>query len=185
MVQNLISADRIMQEVMDAIVDTTGVDREAVTPDCSLVDDLDVLSLDFLDVNFRIEQVFGIKMARSFVLEHVEEVFGEGVVIDESNEVTEKGVEILKFRMSELAGALKPGMPMDELPSLITPRTLFSAVNDIMDYLPEKSPTGADWKVEEGTHIVCSETGLPAVLPSGDEVIQNWLEALQKEKQIF
>lgn len=185
MAQNLISDDRIMQEVIDAIVHTTGVDKDSITPDSSLVDDLGVLSLDFLDVNFRLEQIFGVKMARNFVLEHVEELFGEGTAIDENNEVTEKGVEILRMRLSETADDLEPGTPVDELPALVTPKTLASAVRDIFSHLPEKSPAGADWKTDDGTHIVCSQTGEAAVLPSGDEVVQNWLNSLQEEKQLF
>lgn len=185
MAQNMISEERIMQEVIDAIVHTTGVEKETIEPDSSLVNDLGVLSLDFLDVNFRLEQVFGIKMARNFVLEHVEELYGEGQAIDENNEVTEKGVEILKMRLGESADDLEPGTPVDELPALVTPRTLASAIGDIFSYLPEKSPAGADWKTEDGTHIVCSQTGEPAVLPSGDEVVQNWLKSLQEEKQLF
>ena len=52
MAKNMISDERIMQEVIDAIVHTTGVDKDTIAPDSSLVEDLDVLSLDFLDVNF-------------------------------------------------------------------------------------------------------------------------------------
>jgi hypothetical protein len=51
--------------------------------------------------------------------------------------------------------------------------------------LPEKSPAGADWKTDDGSHIVCSETGAPASFPSGDELVQDWLRAIQEEKQIF
>jgi len=185
MAQNMISDERIMQEVIDAIVHTTGVDKDTITQDSSLVEDLDVLSLDFLDVNFRLEQVFGMKMARNFVLEHVEEMFGEGVAIDENNDVTEKGVEILKLRLTEAADDLDPGTPVDELPALVTPRTLAAGVGDILAYLPEKSPAGADWKTDDGTHIVCSETGKAPVLPSGDDVVQNWLKSLQEGKKIF
>jgi acyl carrier protein len=185
MAQNMISDERIMQEVIDAIVHTTGVDKDTITPDSSLVEDLDVLSLDFLDVNFRLEQVFGMKMARNFVLEHVEEMFGEGVAIDENNDVTEKGVEILKLRLTEAADDLDPGTPVDELPALVTPRTLAAGVGDILAHLPEKSPAGADWKTDDGTHIVCSETGKAPVLPSGDDVVQNWLKSLQEGKKIF
>ena len=88
MAQNMISDEKIMQEVIDAIVHTTGVEKDTITPDSSLVDDLGVLSLDFLDVNFRLQQVFGVTMARNFVLEHVEELFGEGTANDENNENT-------------------------------------------------------------------------------------------------
>ena len=185
MAQSLIGEERILEEVKEAIAHTTGVDKAAITADSSLVQDLGVLSLDFLDVNFRLEQVFGIKMARNFVLEHAEEMFGEGTVINENNEVTEKGVEILKLRVGEAAGDLEPGTPVDELPALVTPRTLASAIRDILNCLPEKSPAGADWKTGDGTHIVCSKTGAPAALPSGDEIVQRWLKSLQEEKQLF
>lgn len=185
MPQNLISEERIMEEVKEAIAQTTGIDKSTIEPDSSLVSDLGVLSLDFLDINFRLEQVFGIKMARNFVLEHVEEMFGEGTAINEDSEVTEKGVEVLRLRLSEATGDLEPGTPVDELPALVTPRTLAKAVRDILDYLPEKSPAGADWKTEDGTHIVCSQTGQPAALPSGDEVVQNWLKKVQEEKSLF
>ncbi len=185
MPQNLIGEERILEEVKNAIAQTTGVERESITPDSSLVNDLGVLSLDFLDVNFRLEQVFGIKMARNYVLEHAEELFGEGTVINEDSEITEKGVEILKLRLKEAADGLEPGTPVDELPAFVTPRTLASAVRDILACLPERSPAGAEWKTEDGTRIVCSKTGSPAVFPSGDEVVQRWLRSLQEEKQLF
>ena len=183
--QNLVSDDKIMQEVVDAIVQTTGVEKSEVRPDSSLVNDLGVLSLDFLDVNFRLEQVFGIKMARNFVLEHAEEMFGEGQVIDENSDITEKGVEILMLRVGEKANGLAPGTPVDELPGLVTPETLAKAVTDCLSHLPEKSPAGADWKTDDGLHIVCAKTAAPAIFPSGDELVQDWLRAVQEEKRIF
>ena len=185
MSQNLISDDAILEEVKQAIAHTTGIEMEAIAPDSSLVDDLGVLSLDFLDINFRLEQVFGIKMARNFVLEHVEEMFGEGVAINEESEVTEKGVEVLKLRLNEAADDLEPGTPVDELPALVTPRTLAGAVRDVLNCLPVKSPAGADWKTEDGTRVVCAETGQPASLPSGDEVVQSWLKGVQEERGLF
>ncbi len=185
MSQNLISDDTILEEVKKAIAHTTGIDEETIGPDSSLVDDLDVLSLDFLDINFRLEQVFGIKMARNFVLEHVEEMFGEGVAISEESEVTEKGVEVLKLRLNEAARDLKSGTPVDELPALVTPRTLVGAVREVLDCLSEKSPAAEAWKTEDRTRIVCSKTGDPASLPSGDEVVQNWLSEVQAQRRLF
>ncbi|MEK6711075.1 MAG: phosphopantetheine-binding protein [Nitrospinota bacterium] len=185
MAQSLIGEDRILEEVKEAIAHTTGVDKAAIGADSSLVRDLGVLSLDFLDVNFRLEQVFGIKMARSFVLEHAEEMFGEGTAINENNEVTGKGAEILRLRVGEAAQDLEPGAPVDELPALVTPRTLANAIRDILDCLPGQSPAGAAWKTGDGTRIVCSKTGAPAVLPSGDEIVQRWLRSLREEKQLF
>ena len=45
-------------------------------------------SLDFIDINFRLEQRFNVGMPRKYFLEHVEELFGEGTAIDESGRLT-------------------------------------------------------------------------------------------------
>ena len=74
---------------------------------------------------------------------------------------------------------------MDELPALVTPKSLAGAVRDVLDYLPEKSPADADWTTEDATRIVCAKTNEPASLPSGDEVVQNWLNRLEEERGLF
>jgi len=38
--------------------------------------DLNAESLDFLDISYNLEQTFGLKMARHFVLDYVEESWG-------------------------------------------------------------------------------------------------------------
>ena len=78
MKQNLITEQRVFDEVKKAIVETLRVDENQIKPESSLIKDIGAESLDFLDINYRLEQIFGIKMARHFILEHVEEIFGEG-----------------------------------------------------------------------------------------------------------
>jgi len=72
------------------------VDESTIKPESSLINDLGAESLDFLDINYRLEQAFGMKMARHFVLEHIEEMFGEGTAIDEDGRLTDKAIELLK-----------------------------------------------------------------------------------------
>ena len=81
--QNLISEDRVIAEIMKIAAETLRAPEGKVTPDSSFVRDLGAESLDFLDIDYRMEQAFGIKMARHFFLEHVEEMYGEGAAIDE------------------------------------------------------------------------------------------------------
>ena len=83
MSQNLVTEEKVYEELKKAIVETLRVEEGSVTPESSLINDLGAESLDFLDINYRLEQSFGIKMARHFVLEHIEELFGEGSAIDE------------------------------------------------------------------------------------------------------
>ena len=185
--QTLVSEKRVMEEVQKSIAITQRVDESSVTPDTSLVKDLAAESLDFLDINYRLEQTFGIRMARHFVLEHIEEMFGEGSAIDENSRLTEKAVEVLRLRLGDTHSALKPGMDLEEVPSFITVRSVADAVMAILDTLPEQCAQCAqsDWKAEDGTHIRCGSCGVAAAFTNGDELTKQWLKEFQEARKIF
>src|SRR5512139_1956160 len=173
--QNLISEAVVLEEVKKAIAHTLKLEPEKIQPNESLMKDLGAESLDFLDINYRLEQAFGIKMARHFVLEHVEEMFGEGSAIDENSQLTDKAVTLLKNRLGEeLAGELKPGMDVDEVPALVTVQSLTKGVLDILDSLPEKCAScgNAAWKTDDGRRIACGSCGEPAAFGNGDDLIK-------------
>ncbi|MHC4457049.1 MAG: acyl carrier protein [Planctomycetota bacterium] len=56
--------DEIFQEVQEVLVDALGVDNEEVTTEATLMGDLGAESIDFLDIVFRLEKAFGIKIPR-------------------------------------------------------------------------------------------------------------------------
>ena len=87
MSQNLITEEKVFQELKKAIVETLRADDNSIRPETSLINDIGAESLDFLDINYRLEQAFGIKMARHFVLEHIEDMFGEGAARSEERRV--------------------------------------------------------------------------------------------------
>jgi acyl carrier protein len=58
--QNLISEDRVIAEIMKIAVETLRVPEGKATADSSFVRDLGAESLDFLDIDYRLEQAFGI-----------------------------------------------------------------------------------------------------------------------------
>ena len=179
MTQQLVSRERIEEEVRKAVAETLGCEPDSVQMGSSIMEDLDGQSLDFLDVNFRLEQSFGIKMARHLVLEHVEELFGEGKAINEDGEITEPAVRLLKLRMGE-EYPVEAGMLVDELPSLVTPDTFADGVEKILESLPE-----GNWKCEDGTRIVNAETGDPAPFKSGDDLTIEWLKEVEEREHIF
>ena len=67
--------DEIFEKVQATLVDALGVDEEDVTRDATLQGDLGAESIDFLDIVFRLERNFGIKIPRG-------ELFPENVVSD-------------------------------------------------------------------------------------------------------
>jgi len=58
------SRDEIFKEVQEVLVDALGVDDDEVTPEATLTGDLGAESIDFLDIVFRLEKAFGIKIPR-------------------------------------------------------------------------------------------------------------------------
>ena len=58
------SRDEIFQEVQEVMVDALGVDDDEVTAEATLMGDLGAESIDFLDIVFRLEKTFGIKIPR-------------------------------------------------------------------------------------------------------------------------
>ena len=187
MEQSLVTGERVIQELKKNIAETLRINAKSVTPEASLVKDLGAESLDFLDINYRLEKAFGIRMARHFILEHVEEMFGEGSVIDENSQLTEKGAQLLRARLGDQNPDLKPSMDMDQVPLLVSVQSLANAVMDILRTLPDlctKCDQSA-WKSEDGTHIQCGSCGESAVFTNGDELIKKWLRQIQEEKKIF
>jgi len=58
------SRDEIFQEVQEVLVDALGVDDDEVVAEATLMGDLGAESIDFLDIVFRLEKAFGIKIPR-------------------------------------------------------------------------------------------------------------------------
>ena len=87
--------DEIFQKVQSTLVDALGVDEEDVTRDATLRNDLGAESIDLLDIVFRLERNFGIKIPRG-------ELFPENISdpeLTQDGKLTPKGVEELKQKM--------------------------------------------------------------------------------------
>jgi len=88
--------DEIFRKVQSTLVDALGVDEDDVTHDASLRSDLGAESIDFLDIVFRLERNFGIKIPRG-------ELFSENFVSDpdltQDGKLTSKGIAELRQRM--------------------------------------------------------------------------------------
>ena len=88
--------DEIYDKIKTALVDALGVDDEDITPEATLVGDLGAESIDFLDIVFRLEKAFNIKIPRN-------ELFPEDVLTDQKyvqdGRVTETGLAELRKRM--------------------------------------------------------------------------------------
>ena len=183
MANRLITEEQIYQEVRKGIAETLRTAEAKIRPDDSLIADLGAESLDFIDINYRLEQRFRLSMPRKYLVEHVEEFFGEGTAVDEDGQITETAVAILKARLGPAGENLRAGMSVDEIPSLVTPRTLVGVVREILESCPPACPacgTG-EWKVADGCVLACAGCGKAAPLATGDELVRKWLAELREK----
>jgi acyl carrier protein len=90
------SKQEIFSKVQEALVDALGVEEEEVTPAATLQGDLDAESIDFLDIVFRLEKAFDIKIERG-------ELFPEDILTNtdyiNDGKVNSAGIAKLKERM--------------------------------------------------------------------------------------
>jgi acyl carrier protein len=180
----LVSATTIEDEVRRAVAKALRKEEAAVGLDASIVEDLGGTSLDFLDITFRLEQAFGIKLPHTVLVDQMEEVFGEGKAVDARGGLTKEAVEILRLRLGD-SPVLKPGMFADEVTALVTPRTLAEGVKEVLAHVSERCGCGAStWKAE-GTKVACGTCGRPATYPDGDALSRDWLRQAAREKRLF
>ena len=95
----------IEDEVRAALDTTLRHDAEAIDLESSIVTDLGATSIDFLDINFRLESAFSIRLATQLLLDHVEEELGEGCAIDK--DPLEEDKMIMEIHIDASAKALQ------------------------------------------------------------------------------
>jgi len=131
------SQEEIYSKVSATLVEALNVDEEEIKPTSTLQGDLGAESIDFLDIVFRLEREFGIKIPRGELFP--ESIFQGDPEFVQSGRVTAKGLAELKARMP-FADLTK----FEENPELSGISDLFT-VEMITRYIQGKliSPNGA------------------------------------------
>ena len=119
----------VLNKVRGVLVDALGVDEEEVTESARLVGDLGAESIDFLDIVFRLEKAFGIKIDQA-------ELFPEAVLSDPQyvvdGKVTDKGMDELRKRLPHMnLDGFNASRKVDEFSNVFT-------VADIVKFVQTK-----------------------------------------------
>lgn len=91
-------ADRneVSAKIKECLVEALGVDEADITPGARIMDDLGAESIDFLDIVFRLEKAFGIKIPRGGL-------FPENILSNDAfvkgGRVTPEGLQELRKKM--------------------------------------------------------------------------------------
>ena len=121
--------DEVFEKVREALVDALGVDDDEVTPQATMVGDLGAESIDFLDISFKLEQEFSIKIDQG-------ELFPENLMQDETlvedGKLTDKAMDMPKERMPHVDfSAFEADRRVDQMSEVFT-------VASLVDFIERK-----------------------------------------------
>jgi acyl carrier protein len=89
--------EEIYAKVSETLVEALNVDEEDIKPSSTLQGDLGAESIDFLDIVFRLEREFGIKIPRGELFP--ESIFQGDPEFVQNGRVTDRGLQELRDRM--------------------------------------------------------------------------------------
>jgi acyl carrier protein len=89
--------EEIYQKVSATLMEALNVEEEEIQPGSTLQGDLGAESIDFLDIVFRLEREFGIKIPRGELFP--ESIFQGDPEFVQNGKVTDKGLHELRTRM--------------------------------------------------------------------------------------
>ncbi len=126
-----VKQDEIMAvypKVAETMADALGCDVDDITPDVSLIEGLDAESIDFLDMVFRLERTFKVKIPRGKIVENARGTLPE-TEFEQNGIVTETGLVQLREYLSEVSPErFKTPMKVADIPRLFTPTTFCKLV---------------------------------------------------------
>jgi acyl carrier protein len=125
-----LTQEEIYEKVRAVIVGALGVDEEEVTPTAKLEEDLGAESIDYLDIGFRLEKSFGIKIGEK-ELQIPDSILNDtNYVLD--GKVTDLGMSELKQKLGF--------MNLDEFDKNrnVADFMKFFTVNDIVSFVKTK-----------------------------------------------
>ena len=113
----------VYPKIAEIIAAALPCEIEKVKPEASLIDDLGAQSIDFLDIIFRIERAFKVKIPRGKI---IEEARGDlsAAEFDQRGVVSAAGQERLKAFLSEVPPERFPApLKVADIPRLFTTET--------------------------------------------------------------
>ena len=118
----------VYPKVAETMADALGCEVDDIKLDVSLIEGLDAESIDFLDMVFRLERAFKIKIPRGKIIDNARGDLPEAE-FEQKGLVTDKGLAQLKAYLSEVPQErFKNPMKVADIPRLFTPETFCKLV---------------------------------------------------------
>jgi len=135
------SDEEILQTIKEIIGKVVLMSPDEIADDASLVDDIGMESIDFLDVAFRLEEYYGISLPRQDFIQRFVSKLGPGV-LSMDGKISAQGVKLLRLGFPEVDPArIHEGMREGEVFFLVSAKTYLNLV--------KRGLAIAQWKPEQ------------------------------------
>jgi acyl carrier protein len=132
----------VFPKVAETMADALGCDKEEVKLESSLINDLGAESIDFLDIVFRLERAFKVKIPRGKLIEDARGELSEAE-FEKGGVVTEAGFQRLKTFLNEVpADRFQSPLKVADIPRLFTVETFCKIVIRQQKAAPAAVPAG-------------------------------------------
>jgi acyl carrier protein len=118
----------VFPKVAETMADAIGCEVEKVKLESSLIDDLGAESIDFVDIIFRLQRLFKVKIPRGKIVEEARGSLSEAE-FEKAGVVSDAGVERLRSFLSEVPpDRFKSPLNLADIPRLFTVETFCKLV---------------------------------------------------------
>ena len=167
--------DVIEQKVWEIFVETLDPPQE-VPRNRPLIAELGFDSLDMIELSFALEEFFGFEFGSRNAIEELDRRLG-GEQILAGGFLTELGREVVLERMPELRNVELPtDLSAAALPGFFTLSTFARILHDFYLHAPDLCPSTGEPVVAKELELVTKTGAEPVAAPSGDELLEVWLE---------
>src|SRR5262249_388691 len=130
----------VFPNVAQTVADAIGCEPEKVRLESSLIDDLGAESIDFVDIIYRLQRHFKVKIPRGKIVEKPRGSGSEGE-FEKAGIVSDVGVERLRTFLSEVpAERFKSPLKVADIPRLFTVETFCKLVIRQLRTTPATAP---------------------------------------------
>lgn len=168
----------IYDKFADIVAASLRVEREKVTMDAHLMDELGAESLDLIEITMETESAFDVWLPEKSILDTAAEVFGPDILVHEGL-LTEAGKQLLRSRMPpENAHLFEGEVTVKTLQSsFLTVRSWVALIERLRQYTPVTCEAcGGALKAETGFHMQCAVCHQRVALQSGEDLNRQWVQ---------
>jgi acyl carrier protein len=170
------SDEVIIEGVRESIAEALKLPLEQVRLDSVLTEELDAVSIDFVDIMFRLESRFGVTFHPGNPLDRLAESF-PGRPLSHDGALSDLGAEVIRRRMPEVDGSkVHSGMLLGNVQSLYTTATWVRAVRELLDARPARCPACGSPRLEvlRPSVLRCEGCGGEVACPTQADVLSEW-----------